>query len=373
MNQEHINRLNTIKEKVAAANLDAFIISDKAAIDYYTGVIFDPMERFWLLIIQPNQKPQIIANKLFVFNELTEVDVTWVDDTYTISQAFAELNQFPESDAPIKVGVDKLWRADQLLAVAQTYQHASFEVASDLVDDQRAIKTADEQEKMRVASAINDRAMARLIEEVLPLGLDELAAVDELERIYQEEGADAGFSFEPIIAYGPNGADPHHESDHTKPTLGDSVVIDIGCKHNEYCSDMTRTVYYGEPSAEAKKVYDIVLEANLRGIKAVEVGETLASVDAAARDYITDQGYGDQFTHRLGHFIGREVHEKGDVSAANTNQIKDGNIFSIEPGIYLTGRTAVRIEDLVIAHAAGTENINHFTKEMIIVQPNERP
>lgn len=132
---------------------------------------------------------------------------------------------------------------------------------------------------------------------------------------------------------------------------------------------MTRTVYYGEPSAEAKRVYDIVLEANLRGIDAVKVGETLANVDAAARDYITAQGYGDQFTHRLGHFIGREVHEKGDVSKANTDTIIDGNIFSIEPGIYLTGNTAVRIEDLVIAHDDGTENLNHFTKDMIIIQP----
>lgn len=369
MNQEHQNRLNIIQEKTKEAQLDALIITDKASIDYYTGVIFDPMERFWLLIIQPNDKPQIIANKLFVFDDLDGVDVTWIDDNYSIEQAFNELKAFPNSDAELTIGVDKLWRADQLLATSRAYPNAQFEIGSDLVDEQRAVKSEDEQEKMRLASDINDRAMARLIEEVLPLGLDELAAVDELERIYAEEGADSGFSFEPIIAYGPNGADPHHESDHTLPTLGDSVVIDIGCKHDEYCSDMTRTVYYGEPSAEAKRVYNTVLEANLRGIQAVEVGNTLASVDAAARDYITDQGYGEAFTHRLGHFIGREVHEKGDVSAANQNKIQAGNIFSIEPGIYLTGNTAVRIEDLVIAHEAATENINHFTKEMIIVEP----
>ncbi|MER2061667.1 MAG: Xaa-Pro peptidase family protein [Aerococcus urinaeequi] len=369
MDLEHSNRLTTIQQQVKNHNLDALIISDKASIDYYTGVIFDPMERFWLLIIQPEKDPQIIANKLFVFDELAEIDVTWVDDNYTIAEAFANLADFPATNAPLRIGVDKLWRADQLLSLAKTYNQATFEVGSDLVDAQRAIKTAEEQEKMRKASDINDRAMARLIEEVLPLGLDELAGVDKLARIYDEEGADAGFSFEPIIAYGPNGADPHHESDHTLPKRGDSIVIDIGCKHEGYCSDMTRTVYYGEPSAEAKRVYDIVLEANLRGIDAVKVGETLANVDAAARDYITAQGYGDQFTHRLGHFIGREVHEKGDVSKANTDTIKDGNIFSIEPGIYLTGNTAVRIEDLVIAHDDGTENLNHFTKDMIIIQP----
>lgn len=369
MDQEHSKRLTTIQQHVKNHNLDALVISDKAAIDYYTGVIFDPMERFWLLIIQPEKGPQVIANKLFVFDELAGIDVTWVDDNATITEAFAALKDFPDTETPLRIGVDKLWRADQLLAIAKTYSKASFEVASDLVDAQRAVKTAEEQEKMRKASEINDRAMARLIEEVLPLGLDELAAVDELARIYDEEGADAGFSFEPIIAYGPNGADPHHESDHSLPKLGDSIVIDIGCKHDEYCSDMTRTVYYGEPSDEAKRVYDIVLEANLRGIDAVKVGETLANVDAAARDYITDQGYGEQFTHRLGHFIGREVHEKGDVSAANTSAIKDGNIFSIEPGIYLTGNTAVRIEDLVLVHDAGTENLNQFTKEMIIIEP----
>lgn len=369
MNQAHHNRLKTIQQQVKNYHLDALIISDKASIDYYTGVVFDPMERFWLLIIQPEKSPQIIANKLFVFDELSGIDVTWVDDNNTITEAFANLTDFPATDAPLRIGVDKLWRADQLLAIAKSYTQATFEVASDLVDNQRAIKTAEEQEKMRKASEINDRAMARLIEEVLPLGLDELAAVDELARIYDEEGADAGFSFEPIIAYGPNGTDPHHESDHTLPKQGDSIVIDIGCRHDDYCSDMTRTVYYGEPSDEAKKVYEIVLEANLRGIHAVKVGETFANVDAAARDHITAEGYGPQFTHRLGHFIGREVHEKGDVSQANTDTIKDGNIFSIEPGIYLTGNTAVRIEDLVIAHDGQTENLNHFTKEMLIIKP----
>src|SRR5699024_7766305 len=103
MNQEHSNRLTTIQQQDKNHNLDALIISDKAYIDYYTGVIFDPMERFWLLIIQPEKGPQIIANKLFVFDELAKIDVTWVDDNYTIAEAFANLADFPATNAPLRI------------------------------------------------------------------------------------------------------------------------------------------------------------------------------------------------------------------------------------------------------------------------------
>ena len=163
-------------------------------------------------------------------------------------------------------------------------------------------------------------------------------------------------------------ADPHHEMNESKVKKGDSIVIDIGCKMNSYCSDMTRTVFYKTVSDHSLEVYNIVKEANKRGIDKVKAGVRFCDIDAAARDYITEKGYGKYFTHRLGHSIGIEVHDFGDVSASNTDKVQIGQIFSIEPGIYLPGDVGVRIEDLVIVTKDGCEVLNHYTKDLIIVE-----
>ena len=145
------------------------------------------------------------------------------------------------------------------------------------------------------------------------------------------------------------------------------TVLDIGCLLNGYCSDMTRTVFLGKASDEARKIYEIVKEANRRGIEAVGPGARFSDVDKAARDYITEMGYGDAFTHRTGHCIGIEVHEFGDVSSSNDEILKPGMTFSVEPGIYVPGVAGVRIEDLVLVTEDGHEVLNHFTKDLIEV------
>ena len=131
---------------------------------------------------------------------------------------------------------------------------------------------------------------------------------------------------------------------------------------------MTRTVFYKYASEHSKEVYNVVLEANKRGIEKVKAGVRFCDIDEAARDYITKKGYGKYFTHRLGHSIGIDVHDFGDVSSANTDIVQPGQIFSIEPGIYIPGEVGVRIEDLVIATEDGCEVLNHYPKDLIIVE-----
>ena len=131
---------------------------------------------------------------------------------------------------------------------------------------------------------------------------------------------------------------------------------------------MTRTVFLGEVSDRAKEIYDIVVEANMRGIAAAKPGNRMCDVDAACRDYITEKGFGPYFTHRTGHSIGLEDHEFGDVSSVNEDIIKPGQCFSVEPGIYLPDEgIGVRIEDLVIITEDGCEVLNDYTKDLIIV------
>lgn len=139
-----------------------------------------------------------------------------------------------------------------------------------------------------------------------------------------------GVSFEPITAYAKGAADPHHVTDDSRGKRGDCVILDIGAFKNNYASDLTRTVFIGEVSDRAKEIYDIVAEANRRGIEAARPGNRMCDVDAACRDYITEKGFGPYFTHRTGHSIGLEDHEFGDVSSVNEDIIKPGQCFSVE-------------------------------------------
>jgi Xaa-Pro dipeptidase len=188
-----------------------------------------------------------------------------------------------------------------------------------------------------------------------------------LMGIYEELGAD-GPSFDPIIAYGANCADPHHHPDHSQLKEGDSIIIDIGCVKSSYCSDMTRTVFYKSVSDQAREVYHIVKEANERAIAMVQPGVRFCDIDQAARSYIEEKGYGQFFTHRTGHSIGIEVHDFGDVSSVNTDCVAPGMIFSIEPGIYLPGEFGVRIEDLVLVTEDGCKVLNNYTKDLIVIE-----
>ena len=164
----------------------------------------------------------------------------------------------------------------------------------------------------------------------------------QLEGIYQKHGC-VGNSFEPIVAYGKNGADNHHSGDDSRLKVGDSIVIDIGGLYKGYCSDMTRTVFYKEVSPKQKTVYELVLKAQKAAEAMIKPGVRLCDIDKCARDIIAEGGYTVEFNHRLGHFIGRDVHEWCDVSQNFDLEVQEGMIFSIEPGIYLEGNFGVRV------------------------------
>ena len=188
----------------------------------------------------------------------------------------------------------------------------------------------------------------------------------EMAKMQQELGAQ-GCSFPPLICFGANGAEPHHGTDDTVLKKGDSIILDVGVKLNDYCADMTRTLFFGEPTEEMLKVYNLVKAANEAGRAAVRPGEPMKNFDRAARKVIEDGGYGPYFTHRTGHGIGLEVHEYPDNSATSEIIAQPGMTFSVEPGIYLPGRFGVRVEDLVAVTEDGCETLNQLTKEFRIV------
>ena len=358
----HQERVNKVLDLMAQKNLTQMIISDPSAIFYLTGTWIQPGERLLALYLTQTGKHKLFVNELFPFADAIQCDKVWLNDNM---DGIGVLAEYVEKDKP--VAIDKNWPARFLIGLIDKKAGSAFVNGSEIVDRVRMVKDAEEIKLMREASRLNDLAIGRVIE-LMKEDYDEVEVERKLSEIWEELGAD-GHSFEPIIGYGANAADPHHsitKGAHKKP--GDSIVIDKGCLYKSYCSDMTRTVFYKSVSDEGRKVYEITRDANLKAIDKVKPGVTFAELDAAARDYITDHGYGKYFTHRLGHSIGIDIHEPGDVSAANTEQVVPGRIFSIEPGIYLPGNLGVRVEDLVLVTEDGCEVLNHFTKDLIVVE-----
>lgn len=268
-------------------------------------------------------------------------------------------------DRSAVLGVDKDIKARFLLPLIEAEAAAGFVNSSLAIDLTRGIKDEEEQEKMRVASQINDQAMARF-KALVKEGVTEKEIADQTLEIYKELGAE-DYSFPPIVSFGANAADPHHMPDDTVLKEGDVVLFDIGCMKDEYCSDMTRTFCYREASDKNQKIYELVRRANEAAIAKIRPGVPLCELDQTARDIITEAGYGEYFNHRLGHFIGLSEHEYGDVSLANQRKAEPGMIFSIEPGIYLPGDTGVRIEDLVLVTEDGVEVLNSYSKALEII------
>lgn len=356
------NRVFKVLEEMNKQNLKQMIISSSAAIFYLTGKWFKPGERMLVLLIKADGSHKLIINKLFPVEENLGVELVWYEDT---DNAVEVLSKYIDNNETL--GIDKDWPSRFLLGLMEKNAAKTYINSSLIIDRLRMVKDEEERELMRISSKLNDKVIQKLFKE-LEEGKTEKYYADRLKELYAEEGINK-FSFSPIIAFSPNGADPHHSTGDAVLKKGQSIVIDMGGVYNSYCSDMTRTVFFGEePSEEDRKVYEIVKNANLRAIAKVKEGVKFSEIDRAARQYIEEEGYGEYFTHRTGHSIGIETHDFGDVSSVNHEEVKEGMIFSIEPGIYIPGKIGVRIEDLVMVKKDGAEILNDVSKEVTVIR-----
>ena len=357
MNKE---RIDGVVANMKEAGLDYLLISEPSSIDYLIDYVNNPGERMYVLMLGAKGDHKLFFNKLFFVDKDLGIDIVWhsdVDDAIqTIVDNLKEVK---------KIGIDKHWSANFLLDLMEKLPDVKFVNGSMCVDYKRMVKDDREQQLMIEASIINDKAMNEMIKQVA-LDLSEVEVASKLKDIYQKLGA-TDISFDTIVAYGKNGANPHHENDDSRLNPGDSILIDMGCKYQGYCSDMTRTVFYKEVSQEAKEVYELVKAANEAAEAIIKPGVKLCDIDKTARDLITKAGYGKEFNHRLGHFIGKDVHEYGDVSVNFDLEVQEGMVFSIEPGVYLAGKFGVRIEDLVLVTKDGCKVLNSYTKDLIVI------
>ena len=357
MKETRVNRILTALEEM---HLSQILIVDPMSIYYLTGIYNEPFERFYGLLLRADGAHALFLNRLFNVPEDVGVTKVWYSDTDPVMEIVSGY-----IDHTQVLGVDKEMKVRFLLPLMERGAAAGFVNASKAVDFTRGIKDIDEQKLMQTASAINDRAMDRF-KDLIHEGVTEKQVADQMLQIYLDLGAD-GFSFPPIVSFGANAADPHHMPDDTAVKPGDCVLFDVGCIKDGYCSDMTRTFYYKEVSDHCREIYELVKAANEAAEEKVRPGVEFRELDQTARQIIEAAGYGENFNHRLGHFIGLSEHEFGDVSANNTDEVESGQIFSIEPGIYLAGDTGVRIEDLVLVTDQGVKRLNNYPKELQII------
>ncbi len=248
----------------------------------------------------------------------------------------------------------------QFKKLEETFATDSLEPVTGVVEEQRIVKDADEISAIRNAAEIVDTALTELLSELEP-GPTEKEIAIELDHRILVSGADA-IAFPTIAASGPSAACPHARPTDRQLTAGDMLKIDVGCRLEGYCSDITRTIFLGEPSEKFSEIYNVVLDAQQAALEQVAAGVTCAQLDKIARDVVQGAGFGEYFTHGLGHGVGLEVHEAPRVSARSDQVLAAGMVITVEPGIYIEGWGGVRIEDLVVVTAGGCETLSNTPK-----------
>ncbi len=274
------------------------------------------------------------------------------------------------NDAIADFGVSNLGYEEDYLTVREFlgYEknlHAKLTPMCEKIAAFREKKESWELERMRKAQKITDKAFSEVITRIRP-GMTELQLQAELIYCLYKNGGQ-GLSFDPIVVSGPNTSLPHGVAGDRVIQEGDFITMDFGVLYEGYCSDMTRTVAVGSATEEMKKVYNTVLEAQKAGIAATKAGVTGREIDGAARNVITEAGYGEYFGHSYGHSLGLEVHEAPNCAPGSHQVMEESMVCSAEPGIYLPGKFGVRIEDVVIFTADGCEDITASPKNLIIL------
>jgi Xaa-Pro aminopeptidase len=363
--EDFARRMDRAAEQAEAAGLTGILVAPGPDLLYFTG--YEPIaitERITMLVLQASRKPAMIVPVL----ERPDAEASpgggallladWSDGT----DPYAATANLLDPSGKYAIS-DSAW-AMHVLGLQEALPESKYVSMTSTLPMLRAVKDPDELELLAAAGAAADASFEQ-IRQVRFAGRPESEVAAELAGFLREHGhSEVDFT---VVGSGPNGANPHHEFGERVIEEGDMVVLDFGGIKDGYGSDTTRTVHVGEPTDEEREVYEIVRQAQQTGFEAVRPGVECQEIDRAARRVIVDAGYGEQFIHRTGHGIGLTTHEPPYMIEGDINRLEPGMCFSIEPGIYLTGRFGVRIEDIVTVTAEGGQRFNNTPHELQIV------
>jgi Xaa-Pro aminopeptidase len=363
--EDFARRMERAAEQAEAKELTGVLVAPGPDLMYFTG--YQPIaitERITMLVLQASREPAMIVPVL----ERPDAEASpgaaalslsdWSDG----SDPYAATANLLDRRGKYAIS-DSAW-AMHVLGLQEALPESEYVSMTSTLPMLRAVKDAEELERLAAAGAAADASFEQ-IRQVRFAGRPESAVAADLAGFLREHGhSEVDFT---VVGSGPNGANPHHEFGERVIEEGDMVVLDFGGIKDGYGSDTTRTVHVGEPADDEREVYEVVRQAQQAGYEAVRPGVECQEIDRAARRVITDAGYGEQFIHRTGHGIGLTTHEPPYMVEGDTNPLEPGMCFSIEPGIYLTGRFGVRIEDIVTVTDDGGRRLNNTSHELQIV------
>ncbi len=361
-----MERLNRLTPLLMQRGLTHMIFAPGASFRYLTGLGAHQSERLTMLGLGQNGNvalllPHLEASSAAGVNYGSIFTYGDAEGPQAAVQAFSHFLGINENS---RVGVEKgqmrLFEADFLRELG-----CALTGADDIVMSLRLRKDQGEIRLLKEAVQIVDDALASTIP-LLRLGMSELEVAAELEYQMRRLGS-AGVPFGTIVGSGPRGALPHGGPTDRKIQQGELVVLDYGARRSGYAADTTRTIAFGEPEVDARRVYEVVKKAQAAAAAAVGPGMAVADIDRIARDMIAEAGFGEYFTHRTGHGLGLDVHEYPSIVQGSDVILLPGMVFTIEPGVYLPERFGVRIEDDILVTESGAEILTQFTRELIVV------
>lgn len=361
--QMHIaTRLPKLRAGLDDAKCDALLVTNLTNIRYLTGFTGSAA----LLLVKADELV-LATDGRYKFQSAEQLKAAGVDARIEIGKpADQEAAMSAAASAIARLGLeatDVTWARQRSFA-SDWFTDAELVPTEGVIEQLRRVKDEGELERMRQAAGIADEALAH-VRPLLASGVSEKEFAMALDFEIRKLGA-SGNSFETIVAAGPNGAKPHARPSDRVIEPGELVVLDFGAIVDGYCSDISRTVCAGEPSAELQHMVDVVAESQRAGVAAVKAGVKASDVDKVCRDVIADAGWGDAFMHSTGHGVGLDIHEAPWVSAVSTDTLAPGHVVTVEPGVYLEGLGGVRIEDTVVVTDDGCYPLTHTTKELAV-------
>jgi len=348
-------RFERVRRRLDELDVDALLLSIGADLPWLTGYTAMPLPRLTMLVLPADGNATLVVPRLEAPRVAPHPELF-------------DIRPWDETEDPVAIVADLVGRrrslaisnrawAAPLLALQASLPDAKWQPVSVVTGPLRAVKDPAEITALRKAAAAADEVATALVEgEIDLVGRTEAAVSREIsDRLIEQGNQHVNFA---IVGSGPNAASPHHDASERIIGRRESVVCDFGGTLDGYCSDITRTVFTGEPPPEFRDLYTVLEHAQAEAVGAACAGIPAEDVDAVARRIITDAGYGPHFVHRTGHGIGLEEHEDPFIVAGNCERLAVGNAFSIEPGIYVEGKWGARIEDIVIVTDYGPDALN---------------
>lgn len=358
-------RIARLREVMGAQELGAFLVRDVSNIQWLTAFddVFDSDPAHALFV----DARQSVLHTDSRYSNACEIAAAGgpivVDSARETHAAFAARCVGLDGAAP--VGIEDSITLGEYRKLEAALPASSMRETSGLVVGLRSVKDAEEISRLRAAQAITDAAFAHIVKFMRP-GVTEREVQLELEGFMLRAGASA-LAFSSIVATGANGANPHAIPGNTRLEAGQCVVLDFGAKARGYCSDMTRVVFVGEPSAYLRNAYAVLREANEQVEAMLKPGVTGAEAHELAERVLAEGGFKGKMGHGLGHGVGVDIHEEPVLAPRNTQPLQEGNVVTVEPGIYLPGEFGMRLEDFGVVTDGGFEVFTQSTHDLVIV------